>query len=298
MTTASSTNRPFLKWLGGKSRVKELVASSFPDSFDGFHDVFLGGGAVLIHMLHLATEGTIRAPQRVRACDLNTALVGAFRNVRDHPHELLAACEELQSRYNDAPEQRDMYMVARETYNSMEDRTSVDASAHFVFLNKTGFRGMYRENKGGNFNVPFGNYRRVTLLDRTHVLRLAELFRPVVFDCKSYDDSLHAVQSNDAVYLDPPYVPIKNGSFTNYHANGFSKHDHDTLFDLVDALRDRGAHVVLSNAATPEVFERFIANRYYVRRIESSRTIHATNPRSTATEVLVASLRPTLTAAG
>lgn len=298
MTIASPTNRPFLKWLGGKSRVKDLVASSFPDSFDGFHDAFLGGGAVLIHMLHLAAEGTIRAPQRVRACDLNTALVAAFRNVRDHPHELLTACEELQSRYNDAPEQRDMYMGARETYNSMEDRTSVDASAHFVFLNKTGFRGMYRENKGGNFNVPFGNYRRVTLLDRTHVLRLAELFRPVVFDCESYSDSLHAVRPNDAVYLDPPYVPIKNGSFTNYHANGFSEHDHNALFDLVDTLRDRGAHVVLSNAATPEVFERFIANRYYVRRIESSRTIHATNPRSTATEVLVASLRPTLTAAG
>lgn len=295
MTTPCPTDRPFLKWLGGKSRVKELVVASFPKTVKRFHDVFLGGGAVLIHWLHLLADGAVRVEGVVRACDLNPALIGVFRNLRDHPHELLDACDALHSRYRNAAsigEKKTVYADVRDHYNSVEDRTTVDSSAHFVFLNKAGFRGMYRENKRGQFNVPFGNYARITLLEREHALRLSELFQPVVFECESFEQSLRHVAEGDAVYLDPPYVPIRNSSFTSYNANGFSEREHQTLFDTVDALRDIGAHIVLSNAATPHVFERFIANRYYVRRIESPRSIHVTNPQSTATEVLVASARP------
>lgn len=278
-------NKPFLKWLGGKSEICEDITNHFPTRCSSFHDVFLGSGSVLIHVLHLVRDRSLRCDGPICAYDANTALISTFKNIQIACDDLVRDCMLLQENYNNSSNKSDMYYHLRGTYNSLLDKTATYASALFIFLNKTCFRGIYRESRKSGFNVPFGNYMKVKLLDPGHAEHLSVIFREVRFYTQSYEVTLRSLDKDALVYLDPPYMPLKPDSFVKYTNDGFSWKDHHNLFHIVARLHHSGVFFVMSNSSVEDVmvvFENFV-----IERIVCKRKITPKKPNANCVELLI-----------
>ena len=281
-------NKPFLKWLGGKCAAREDIVGHFPKRFDSFHDVFLGSGSVLIHVLHMVGEAKLLCDGPICAYDSNIALIATFQNVKVACEELIAKCIDLQDAYNHSSDQSEFYYSLRTRYNSIPDKGALDASALFIFLNKTCFRGMYRESRRSGFNVPFGNYIKVKLLISQHIHHLSRMFQNVQFYSQSYEITLRSMPSGALVYLDPPYVPIKASSFVSYTDNGFSSKQHADFFKTVAELHKYGVLFVMSNSSNEIVQEAF--RGFTIRQLVGKRKITPKHPNVNCQELLVTNL--------
>ena len=165
------------------------------------------------------------------------------------------------------------------------DKQSVECSALFLFLNKTCFRGVYREGPHG-FNVPFGHYKKTpTFLSKEEFEHLHELIKDVEFSCCNFEDSFSKMQEGDFVYLDPPYAPQKSDSFVSYTKDGFNIENHQTLFKKVCQLHQERIKFLMSNAKVELVLQNF--KDYQIEEISCRRAIHSKNPGSKAMEVLI-----------
>jgi len=165
-------------------------------------------------------------------------------------------------------------------------RESVQASAMMLFLNKTCFRGLYREGPNG-FNVPFGNYKNPTIIDETHIRSVSALIRDVIFVCESYVDSLVRITKQDFVYLDPPYAPETSTSFVAYTASGFSLDDHKRLFSICNKTE---AQILMSNADVELVNNAFAEPKYKKKTISCKRAINSRAPDSRTNELLITNI--------
>jgi DNA adenine methylase len=156
----------------------------------------------------------------------------------------------------------------------------------FIFLNKTCFRGVFRVGPHG-FNVPYGHYAQPEIINRDHLEEIHLLIQPVVFACSDFSTALDIVESDDYVYLDPPYAPETVTSFVGYTENGFNLDQHRNLFRCVHGLTQDERKVLLSNADVTLVREAFASGAYEVTSILCKRSIHSKNPESKAKEVLI-----------
>ena len=146
-----------------------------------------------------------------------------------------------------------------------------------IYLNKTGYNGLYRVNKQGKFNVPFGRYRNPNYKDFANLRAVAKALQNVRLECRSFEFVVEEAQAGDFVYFDPPYDPVsKTANFTQYHAQGFTKEDQVRLAVVFRQLVDRGVFVMLSNADTP--FIRSLYQEYYTLQVRAPRFINS-NPR-------------------
>lgn len=281
-------DKPFLKWLGGKSEISEEIGKHFPDRFSSFHDVFLGSGSVLIHVLHLLRNSRVRCEGPICAYDTNKALIGTFKNIQIACADLIRDCKQLEDRYNNSSNQSEIYYDLREIYNSLIDKNATYASALFIFLNKTCFRGIYRESKRSGFNVPFGNYRKVTVLDPDHATHLSLMFQDVRFYSQSYEVTLSSLEAGALVYLDPPYMPVKSSSFVNYTIDGFTRKNHDKFIKMVTALHEIGVFFVMSNSSKEELLTVFAG--FLIHRIICKRKITPKRPNAICTELLITNI--------
>ena len=277
--------KPFLKWVGGKTQILDQVLEQFPREIDQYHEPFLGGGSVLLGLLSLREKGIIRVGT-VFASDVNIGLIGLYRNVQEKVEEVLTATQALFDELDTCtgttvnrkemtlnPSKETYYFLIRRRFNAV-DRTTVEASAMFLFLNRTCFRGVYREGPNG-FNVPYGNYKTVHL-DADHLRRVSRLIQDVVFTAEPFQSSLQKVEG--FVYLDPPYAPLNATSFVGYQASGFV--DHETLFRLCKKY-----NFLMSNADVPLVRDAFVG--YPTSVISCRRAIHSKNPETRTNEVLI-----------
>lgn len=278
-------NKPFLKWLGGKSEIAEQIANHFPKEFSSFHDVFLGSGSVLIHVLHLLKEAALRCDGPICAYDTNKALIATFKNVQGSCDDLIIKCNELQETYNNSSNQADLYYSLRTQYNAIVDKNLLDASALFIFLNKTCFRGIYRESRKSGFNVPFGNYIKVSLVDSQHIHHLSLMFQKVQFYSQSYEITLRSIEPGALVYLDPPYLPIKASSFVSYTDKGFSTKEHANFFQLVMKLHLRKIFFVMSNSFNDQIIKLF--QEFVIRSVVCKRKITPKKPSASCEELLI-----------
>ena len=221
--------KPFLKWAGGKRQLLSHLRERVPTDHGTYHEPFIGGGALFFDI----------APERAVIADFNLRLVRTYTAVRDHTEAVI----DLLSTY---PNEKEFYlnMRARDIDNASDE----EIAAWMIFLNRTGFNGLYR------VNVPFGRYKNPKICN-TEILRAAaERLAGVEIlhgDFRSVEDR---VEEGDFVYFDPPYVPASNtASFTAYTKNGFGLADQAELRDLARRLKDKGVSVLLSNSSVPEV---------------------------------------------
>jgi DNA adenine methylase len=303
-TTHIEIVKPFLKWVGGKTQILEEVLNLFPNEIRNYHEPFLGGGSVLLGVLSYIKQKKLSLKGKIYASDLNSNLIALYKNIQSHPEELIVEVKKLNDEYTKIQgtevnrkatsleeaktSQESYYFWIRSQFNALskEQRTSIPASAMLLFMNKTCFRGVYREGPHG-FNVPFGNYKNPGILDEQHIRTVSTLIKDVVFTCRSFEDSLAIVESGDFVYLDPPYAPETDSSFVSYTAEGFSLDSHKKLFKLCNELNGKRVKFLLSNAEVKLVKEAFPSSAFTTKVVECRRAIHSKKPEAKTNEVLI-----------
>ena len=263
--------KPILKWVGGKTQILPTVLAEFPRTMESYHEPFLGGGSVLLGVL----TGTIEIRGTIHASDVNPHLINVYTSIRDNPNELNECLRGLESTADPEP----YYYEMRTRFNTFEPKSGVQHAAMFMYLNKTCFRGVYREGPHG-FNVPYGHYKAVYKAPTEEVLAMSQVLQRVQFHCRSFEESLSVAVKGDFVYLDPPYVPKNATSFVGYVAGGFNKHS-----ELFEATKALPCGFVMSNADVPAVRDAFPG--YTLKSITCRRAIHAQDPSATAQEVLI-----------
>jgi DNA adenine methylase len=258
--------RPFLKWAGGKSKVITQLLELFPSSFDSYYEPFLGGGALYFAI----------SPQSGRLNDLNHVLIDTYIALRDNPDSLIKRLDKIQTMYyklETIDAKRSFYLDKRDKFNMIKNN-SVEKSALFIFLNKAGFNGMYRENRAGKYNIPFGNHVHPLISDKNNLRKVSDVLKNIDITCLNYEDALLGVSKNDLVYLDPPYYPLSSTSkFTEYQAGGFSVNDQIKLRDVFKELSDKGCFVMMSNSACKEVRELY--SEFNIFEVDVARSINS-----------------------
>jgi DNA adenine methylase len=252
--------RPVLKWVGGKTQLLEQLLSEFPEHIDDYYEPFVGGASVLLSVIP-------RVKGIARASDLNPHLIALYKQIQSNPEGLIKQLRHLEK---DTTE--DTYYKRRAEFNQFP------SPALFVYLNKVGFRGMYREGPYG-FNVPYGHYQNPTVCDAENIRKFSKLVESVEFSCQGYDDALRGCGPSDFVYMDPPYVPETVTSFTGYTAESF---DHKKFFIF---LKGSPARWVMSNSATALVREEF--EEYDKTEVSARRAINSKNPAARTTELII-----------
>lgn len=261
--------KPFLKWVGGKTQIIDQVIQEFPDDIENYWEPFLGGGSVLLQAL-----ASNKIKGQVFASDINKDLIELYLTIQNNCEQFIKDVHTLEEKYNLAENKEDYYYSMRMDFNKQRD------SVKFIFLNKTCFRGVYREGPKG-FNVPFGHYKNVNIIDDENIRLVSKLIKKVHFSHASFE--YISPSKGDFVYLDPPYAPINVTSFVGYTAKGFT--EHQKLFDFCKSFPCKW---LMSNASVPLVRETFAGHPTKV--ISCRRAINSKNPESRADEVLVKNL--------
>lgn len=296
--------KPFLKWVGGKTQILDDVLCLYPREIQSYHEPFLGGGSVLLGLLSQIKSGKIKVNGKIYASDLNSNLIALYKNVQEHCEELITVLKirveifnkitgttvnrEAKTLEEGSDSQESFYYFTRYMFNKMtkDERASIVGSATFIFLNKTCFRGVYREGPNG-FNVPFGHYKNPGILDENHMRQVSSLVKDVVFTCQPFADSLSKVLPGDFVYLDPPYAPENDKSFVGYTADGFALKDHESLFKGIGDLHTKGAKILMSNAEVKLVKDNFPEPVYKTKIVSCRRAINSKDPGAKTNEVLI-----------
>jgi DNA adenine methylase len=263
--------RPFLKWAGGKGQLIAQYIPHFPKRFSTYHEPFLGGGAIFFHL----------QPQQARLTDINPELVNVFCCVRDRVEELITLLQQHRDRHS--PE---YYSALR----AQPMNSDLERAARLIYLNKTCFNGLYRENSKGQFNVPIGKYKNPTICDPESLRAASRALRSTQIERKPFEAVLEIAQTpDDFVYFDPPYHPISSTSrFTAYSRDSFCEADQIRLRDAVTVLANRGVQVMLSNSDCD--FVRNLYKDFPIHSILAARSINSNGKRrGKITEVLITS---------
>ena len=288
--------KPFIKWVGGKSKLIEQLDAQLPADFDSLEDVtyiepFVGGGAMLFYMLqhYLNINHAI-------INDINPDLTTCYRTVRDNPKELIASLQDIENTYlslNTEEARKEFFMVVRNRYNE-KNLDPIENTTKFFFLNKTCFNGLYRVNKKGLFNVPFGRYSNPTICNPETILKDSELLQRVEILNGDFEETFKYAQGNTLFYFDPPYRPLSDtSSFNNYAKEAFNDDAQIRLKKYCDRINDAGFKFMLSNSDGKSVngednFFDVLYAAYQIERVLASRSINSNpNKRGELTEILV-----------
>jgi DNA adenine methylase len=267
-----SPARPVLKWAGGKSRSLPDILTRFPDRIETYYEPFVGGGAVFF-----ALAAAERFGQAVLA-DRNADHIAVYRSLKKDAQAVIRALGRF--RYDE-----DEYYRVREL--DPAELETAESAARTIFLNKTGYNGLYRVNSKGKFNVPFGRYKAPRFCDPDNLKAAAAALRKAELVVGDFADVCTEAKRGDAVYFDPPYDPIsKTSNFTAYHKEEFGPQQHKRLAKLATGLARRKVTIVLSNSATP--FTRSLYRGLSVNEIAVSRPINSkASARGAVYELLV-----------
>ena len=330
----SNIQKPFLKWVGGKTQILDKIVGHFPSKMNDYHEIFLGGGSVLLAVLSLQKQGRLQIQGNIYAYDLNPVLINVYQQIQSQPQQFYNFLSEYWDTYDNCKmshrhavpnrkpkslqeaknSKESYYYWVRSHFNQMDTLTP-ERAAIFVFLNKTGFRGLYREGPNG-YNVPYGHYKKTpVMISSSELEHIHQLIQGVKFVCSSFQESLSGVSSgttanegigelsrsistwsgpskivnashkDDFIYLDPPYVPENPRSFVKYTHHGFSLETHKELFQIVKELHKKENKLILSNSNVQLVLDTF--KEFSKEHLQVRRTINAKKPGSTTTEVII-----------
>jgi DNA adenine methylase len=264
----------------------------------------LGGGSVLLTLLSYVKNGVIKIHGNIYAYDLNEPLIYIYKNIQSNHNELYYHIQQFTTSFNSCRDgerirrtnnideakiaKENYYYWIRSEYNKLSfiDKKTTIGSAMFIFLNKTCFRGIFRVGPKG-FNVPYGNYNNPEIINKEHLDEINKLIQNVIFECCDFNTSLNNIESNDYVYIDPPYAHETNASFVGYTENGFNIDSHNNLFKLIHKLTETNKKMMLSNADVSFVRDNFCNEKYNITSIWCKRTINSKNPEAKAKEVII-----------
>ncbi|MCM1080033.1 MAG: DNA adenine methylase [Bacteroidales bacterium] len=290
------TAKPFIKWVGGKSQLIGQLDALLPDDFGTRTDAtyiepFVGGGAMLFHILQ-------KYPNIRHAVinDINLDLVTCYRTVRDRPEELILSLQDTERHYKSLhaeEERREFFLGMRKRYNE-KGLSDIENTTKFIFLNRTCFNGLYRVNKSGAFNVPFGKYANPTICDADTIRADSNVLQRVEIINGDFEDTFRHAQGNTLFYFDPPYRPLSSTSnFKDYTTEPFNDDSQRRLKTFCDKINDANFHFMLSNSDCKGVHETIgffdsLYSAYSIKRVWASRHINS-NPdkRGKLTEILV-----------
>ena len=237
--------KPVLKWAGGKARLADRIADVFGRQCKGtYYEPFLGSAAVFLRLKTLGLVG------RAVLSDVNAKLVAVHTSLRDNVDAVLVELARLPS-----DDWQERYYEVRDRFNE-GPHNGAEHAARFLWLNRTGYNGLYRENRQGRFNVPRGRYRGVRLPHEDHFREVSALLAEVELRSEPFAEVIRQAGPDDQIYCDPPYVPLDATSrFTDYCRLPFGHAEQLALAEASEAAAERGAHVVLSNHDLPIVRE-------------------------------------------
>ena len=272
---------PFVKWAGGKSRLLSQYESYFPAAIERYVEPFVGGGAVFFH---LVKQGRISS-ERVVLIDRLEELINCYQVIRDEVEALIDLLAAHEHRKTD----KAYYYEVRSWDRSQdyEQRTKVERAARLIFLNHVCYNGLYRVNRKGEFNVPFGRYRNPRVFSAVNLRAIHKVLQESVILQGHFERCLEFAQPGDFVYLDPPYHPLSDtAQFTSYTSSDFGLQDQEHLAEVFRKLDHRGCQVMLSNSHTD--FVRDLYDGYRQIEVQASRAINSKgNRRGKIAELLI-----------
>ena len=289
MNIKNNKLKPFLKWAGSKKQIIDIITSKIPTKINTYYEPFVGGGSVPLALLTEMIRGE-REIKKMIISDKNEVLINAYNCVKKYPRKLISYLKRLDKEYQSKRSmngKEKLFYEMRDKYNNESKKISnCMRAALFIFLNKTCFRGLYREGPNG-FNVGFGNYKNPTIYDEEQLLLISRCLKKyqVLFKHRPYNTLLDTVKRGDFVYLDPPYYPINDTSFVKYQKNSFTLDDHEELHKFCNQLNKNEVKFLMSNSYTKYNVRMY--KKYKRRRILCKRKIHSKIPQSTEYELLI-----------
>jgi DNA adenine methylase len=263
--------KPILKWAGGKSQLLDQLFKKVPNQFNKYIEPFFGGGALFFAL----------NPRKTVISDSNPELINLYNIVSSNVNDLI---KHLKTHKND----KDYFYEIR----SLDWRTlsPVEAASRTIFLNKTCFNGLYRVNRKGQFNVPFGNYANPNICDETSLINASVVLKNTNIICGDYKDILDKyAEEGDLIFLDPPYLPVSQYSdFKRYTKEQFYEEDQRELADYFQMLCEKGCYVVLTNSNHPLIHELY--SRYSIEVHKTKRYINSVSNRRIGEDVIVTGL--------
>lgn len=296
-------NKPFLKWAGGKTQLLSILEDNLPENvkrsktFESYVEPFVGAGAFFIY---LASNYNF---DRIVINDINYKLINTYKIIKNNCDELIDKLSKMKNEYlqYDEVAQKEMYLRIREEFNNWECVDNIKQAANFIFINKTCFNGLYRENKKGGYNVPWGQHKNPSIYDEEQIRSISKLLNlkdingnDKIIICNSdYRKLKEYIYKDTIVYFDPPYRPVTKGGFNDYNKSGFNDNEQIELAKFYCELDAIGAKVMLSNSdpknldINDEFFDRLYRN-FDIERVSASRMINSNGKgRGNITEILV-----------
>lgn len=294
--------KPFIKWVGGKSQLIEQLDARLPADFGNWQNVtyiepFVGGGAMLFYMLQ-------QYPNIHHAIinDINSDLTVCYQTVRDLPELLIESLQDIEHTYlslKTEEKRKDFFLANRTRYNE-KSLQPIENTTLFFFLNRTCFNGLYRVNKSGAFNVPFGKYANPIICDADTILRDSTLLQRVEILTGDFEQTFNYAKDNTFFYFDPPYRPLSNtSSFNDYTKDAFNDDAQIRLKKYCDNIHEAGYKFMLSNSDCKsknedDNFFDELYGTYQIERVWATRSINSNpNKRGKLTEILVHNYKDT-----
>ena len=304
--------KPIIKWVGGKTQIIDKIIYEYPTTMTNYHEIFLGGGSVLLALLSYKKAGHITITGTINAYDINETLISLYKNIQSKHNELYTTLKQIIDEFNSCNDNEDSilnrkpknleeaknkpenyYYWSRIKYNKLSgiEKNGILGTALFIFLNKTCFRGIYRVGPNG-FNVPYGNYSQPEIINKEHLQEVHELIQGVIFTHCDFSVPLQncissVSSSGDFIYLDPPYAPENNKSFVGYNKDGFNLDQHIKLFTLCKELNTKKIKFIMSNADVALIKDYFLPEIYNTQSITTKRSINSKKPGSKTLEVII-----------
>ncbi len=260
--------KPFVKWAGGKTSLIPQITKYFPfelknGKIEKYIEPFVGGGAVLIDILQKYDV------KQAYAFDINKDLINCYNVIKYKVEDLIQKLDKKEKEFLSLEidgRQKCFYNI-RTKYNSyfLNTELDVERASEFIFLNRTCFNGLYRVNKSGKFNVPFGKYKNPTICDSRNLSNLSILFKNTIFKYGDYKESESLIDENTFVYFDPPYRPLSvTSGFTSYTKEDFNDKNQKELAKYYNKLNVKNAKLMLSNSNPKNIDENddFFENIY------------------------------------
>ena len=259
---------PFLKWAGGKTQLLPELRRLFPIKFRKYYEPFLGGGAVFFDLM----------PSDFLISDSNPELINVYKSIASKPLEVIAKLSCMENKENF------FYEIREKKFESLE---SVDAAARTIYLNRTCFNGLYRVNKSGHFNVPFGKYKNPNFIQESRIMECSKVLRTSKIKCMNFEELRNLnITKNDFIFFDPPYVPLSGyADFKRYTKEQFYMDDQENLADLFKSLAIKGTKLILTNSNTETVFRLYKGFDFKV--INTKRNINSRGSKRTGEDLII-----------